>query len=746
MEWLRNAGAGKKKSTALKCATIPETAASVAECPTPGNVPDITGRTLVESLAQKGGGEALAESAKLKNVPAPAVSEVEATAPAPSPPPRERWNGQTSRISSGNVCNEESRRHERFALHHETTPGAVAVPGTGLDEGESPRSNRSSHSSEGEVEGGDDESELSPFSARVVQEGDNSALRGNTLRSTAGLESSGADLILNMALRDAPLVDGCVVPKREECNRCKILHQRHVALTILVFVASAIAGIVATVLVVTRKDHPSVGGLDDAPEEAPTPPPTSPRFQAMKRVVADISSWEDVSNPASPQFQALMWLADVDTKRIPVDDISAVLQRYSVVVLYFSTGGDNWKNNTNYLTERHECIWYGLYCNSSFHVKQIRLNINNLTGTIPKELFAHELGIIDLHSNRIGGTISDYVCNISRTLTEMILHSNSLTGTILPCLGMLKNLEYLNLRENLLKGPIPESLNKLALVKLDLASNDLTGQITVDFDRMSGSLELLNLFDNMLSGSIPPSVKLFNGTNLLLGDNIGMSGIIPDGIAKGEASRLEVLGLWNMGLTGTIPKSVFQMKNLVALALSKNELSGHLPQEIGRTPLINIRGITLERNNLSGTIPSSVGNLSSLEALSMHSNKLTGTIPRSIGKLTAMKWLDFGNNKLVGEMPHSARNLTNLAFLSVKKNDLEGDLNFLCDLSKLMILFADCKGNDAEVDCKCCGLFCENDADENSNYFDLVMLIKTCYTSEDAYGNVDIGSVCGSII
>eukprot|EP00567_Pseudictyota_dubia_P000725 CAMPEP_0197465970 /NCGR_PEP_ID=MMETSP1175-20131217/64811_1 /TAXON_ID=1003142 /ORGANISM="Triceratium dubium, Strain CCMP147" /LENGTH=1021 /DNA_ID=CAMNT_0043001997 /DNA_START=37 /DNA_END=3102 /DNA_ORIENTATION=+ len=571
---------------------------------------------------------------------------------------------------------------------------------------------------------------MRPLSARVI--------RGSGVTHRIPAESSNATASRPVA----PLVEGNMVvpvpPAREDGGTSgKTLRQRQeVKIALLLATVLVVVAVAVGIGVGISLRRPSAEDGDAS---------VSARFGAMELIVGRVSSQESLANTISPQYQALVWLADNDTRQVSVEDTEAIVQRYALAVLYFSTEGEGWVNNTNYLTGRHECEWHGVGCESEAGaVKSIDIDYNNLTGTVPREIFALRLDDVSLNANSISGTIPDDICNMSSAV-NISLYRNSLTGTIPSCIGELSNVRDLELWDNLLTGTIPESVDSMKVLSdLDLSINMLTGTISTDFfEHHAEHLIGFILYDNMLSGSMPSSVNHFNGTDLLLGGNSNMSGTIPDDIAGGASSNLQVLGLWKMGLTGTLPANIFRMRHLAALALSENDLTGPIPQNIGETPLPDLRGMSLERNRLSGSIPASTGNLVFLEAINMHSNHLNGSLPVTMGNMTSLKLLELSNNELSGSVPTSFRNLTDLFFLSVKRNNLQGSMNFLCDIS-ISLLSADCKDNDgglAEVECVCCYQCCRDDEGAGCNwYIDSVELIKLCAGADKGE---DKGAICG---
>ena len=90
----------------------------------------------------------------------------------------------------------------------------------------------------------------------------------------------------------------------------------------------------------------------------------------------------------------------------------------ALTALYYATDGDNWKNNTNWLSDEPLYKWYGLNANywpeSTIEVDdivEIQLFDNNLRGTLPPE-FAYimsKANAIEIESNGLHGVIPQEV-------------------------------------------------------------------------------------------------------------------------------------------------------------------------------------------------------------------------------------------------------------------------------------------------------------------------------------------------
>ncbi|CAK9179056.1 unnamed protein product [Ilex paraguariensis] len=107
-------------------------------------------------------------------------------------------------------------------------------------------------------------------------------------------------------------------------------------------------------------------------------------------------------------------------------------------------------------------------------------------------------------------TWSHITCNTESSVSTVDLGNAGLSGTLVPHLGLLPNLQYLNVSGNKLSGTIPRVLDNLTgLISLDLQQNQLSGIIPPTL----GNLRRLN--SNQLTGEIPTQVIL-----LIFGGNL----------------------------------------------------------------------------------------------------------------------------------------------------------------------------------------------------------------------------------
>ena len=172
---------------------------------------------------------------------------------------------------------------------------------------------------------------------------------------------------------------------------------------------------------------------------------------------------------------------------------SAETDRAALVAVYRATGGADWTNKANWLSDKPLENWYGVEVNGDSRVTGLRLGGwdetvrrhvgNGLTGALPLEL----------------GTLAHL-----RWL--QIVGNRGLTGTIPAALGRLGSLEGVALDHNALTGPIPAEFGNLTdLRNLHLSGNPLSGRIPMELGNLT-RLTSLNLGWTELSGPLPTSL------------------------------------------------------------------------------------------------------------------------------------------------------------------------------------------------------------------------------------------------
>ncbi|XP_049389266.1 receptor-like protein Cf-9 homolog [Solanum stenotomum] len=368
--------------------------------------------------------------------------------------------------------------------------------------------------------------------------------------------------------------------------------------------------------------------------------------------------------------------------------------------------------------------------NFSSYLKYLQLPQTNLCGVLPERVFhLSDLEFLDLSSNSLltvrfpttkwnsSASLMKlylYHVNISDRIPESFSHLTSLlvlgmsdcnlSGSITKPLWNLTNIEFLDLGNNHLKGPISLFSRFGKLTELSLKNNNFDGQL--EFNRSWTQLESLQIASNYLTGSIPSNGSGLQNLQWLDLSSNDLNGTIPFWIFS--LSSLEVLDLSNNTFSGKIQE--FKSKTLSKVSLKQNQLQGHIPNSLLNQPILTF--LLLSHNNISGQIASAICNLKALILLELRSNNLEGTIPQCLGEMNENLWnLDLSNNslsgtininfsignsfrvislhgnKLTGKVPPSLINCKYLTLLDLGNNQLNDTFpNWLGNLPDLQIL------------------------------------------------------------
>ena len=199
-----------------------------------------------------------------------------------------------------------------------------------------------------------------------------------------------------------------------------------------------------------------------------------------------------------------------------------------LLAIYRASGGNDWTHNNNWNSDKPLGMWYGVTTDSDARVTELRLEDNNLVGTLHEDMGKLEkLKILRLNDNKLSGAIPTAALETLLNLEELALWGNvGLSGAISDELGKrvdraaLRTLNEVNGGSSL-KGWFPEDetdpfsysfWNGVAtngngrVSELDLSELELSGNIT---DAISAlfALERLDLSGNPdLKGKLPPGL------------------------------------------------------------------------------------------------------------------------------------------------------------------------------------------------------------------------------------------------
>ncbi|XP_051195037.1 tyrosine-sulfated glycopeptide receptor 1 [Lolium perenne] len=314
----------------------------------------------------------------------------------------------------------------------------------------------------------------------------------------------------------------------------------------------------------------------------------------------------------------------------------------------------------------------------------LNASYNRFTGQIPTHFCntSPSFTVLDLCFNKFSGSIPQGFGDCSM-LTELRAGYNNISGTLPDELFNVTSLEYLSFPNNGLYGVLDSAsiVNLRNLVTLDLGGNQFHGQIPNNIGQLK-RLEEFHLNNNNMTGELPSALS--NCTNLVTIDlkSNHFSGEITN-VNFSNLPNLKNLDLWLNNFTGTVPESIYSCSNLTALRLSSNNLHGQLSSSIANLKYLSF--LSLGKNNFTN-ITNALHILKSsknLTTLLIGHNFWGERMPEDdiIDGFDNLQVLDMGNCQLPGKVPLWISRLTNLG-ISCTEQEKRSLLQFLVGLSQ----------------------------------------------------------------
>ncbi len=164
-------------------------------------------------------------------------------------------------------------------------------------------------------------------------------------------------------------------------------------------------------------------------------------------------------------------------------------EKQALIDLYNSTNGANWKDNTNWNSDKPVATWFGVFMDTlaPFRVTKLELFDNNLVGTITETIeHLEDLTVLSLSKNLLKGdeTLLE-ICKLEKLehldLSENPLLSNESEAESwdeIPFeIGELINLEYISFNKNGFGCEIPTTFSNLTKLEfIDFGGNQFTNE------------------------------------------------------------------------------------------------------------------------------------------------------------------------------------------------------------------------------------------------------------------------------
>ena len=66
---------------------------------------------------------------------------------------------------------------------------------------------------------------------------------------------------------------------------------------------------------------------------------------------------QNLWNDSTPQGKAIRWIAEEDGLEVDPADNEVLVQRYSLAVFFYATGGETWIHKAHFLSNTNFCHW-----------------------------------------------------------------------------------------------------------------------------------------------------------------------------------------------------------------------------------------------------------------------------------------------------------------------------------------------------------------------------------------------------
>ena len=401
--------------------------------------------------------------------------------------------------------------------------------------------------------------------------------------------------------------------------------------------------------------------------------------------------------------------SDSLTATAEVEIVFKLSDRQVLDTLYRVTGGENWTDTTNWLSDEPLSEWFGVETNEAGKVTGLSLGSNNLTGSIPAVVAElDDLVTLDLSGNALAGRIPRRLGELQQ-LRDLLLDGNALEGFLPRNLGYMAGLRYLHIGDNKLSGVVPRKFARLELDTLYAAGSGVclppslsewfTGiEQTDDADHCIASIDIdivdlpsLTFYDPGETGELSATYVDAEGDTTHEASVTWSSGDTAV-VSVSAVGRVTAVGNGETEVTATYDSTTGSIAVEVALPendrdvleilynrargddwteatnwLSDEPLSewaGIETDDSGR-----VVGLSLRGNNVRGPIHSSIGQLDRLVTLDLSRNWISGSIPAEVGDLSLLRELALSVNGLVGELPGT---LDSLRTFNVAATSLSG--------------------------------------------------------------------------
>ncbi|KAL3940851.1 MAG: hypothetical protein SGBAC_004679 [Bacillariaceae sp.] len=233
------------------------------------------------------------------------------------------------------------------------------------------------------------------------------------------------------------------------------------------------------------------------------------------------------------------------------------------------------------------------------NLRTFNITNNEMRGTLDfLELFP-SLQVLDVTQNRLTGRLPGVLGGLSN-LEALYLSDNQFFGAIPTAIGSLTTLMTMTASNNGLNRQFPwdSFAADNRLTEIIMSSNSFSGTLPENMGKFS-SLEVVDFGHNLMSGTIPPSIARDIRLRILRLYRNQLEGPLPEQ-PTAFPETLEVIDLHSNQFVGTLPRDWVNLGSLNVLTLHDNDFEGPIPQDWDQ--LSSLDRVTLHLNRLEGSV------------------------------------------------------------------------------------------------------------------------------------------------
>jgi hypothetical protein len=200
-------------------------------------------------------------------------------------------------------------------------------------------------------------------------------------------------------------------------SKCSCSHEKRIGFLVILVLAviGTLGGLGAKGLLFQNDDEQQEKG------QGATLPVSSELREEIEALVGQVSDPVDLLDSLSPQSRALDWLIYFDTALTSAEDPNNVIQRYALMVFFFSTNGPLWALSEIWdeLPGLHECNFTGIDCDPTNQVVELNLIGRGLSGSLPEVLgLLTNMDKLHLGKNKLQGSIPESIYTETTNLSK----------------------------------------------------------------------------------------------------------------------------------------------------------------------------------------------------------------------------------------------------------------------------------------------------------------------------------------